>query len=53
MMYTYRILHELLFDIYLYETSLGNVIKRAFDEFYNFSVASLTPVYSQITTSIR
>ena len=30
-MYIYMILHELSFNIIFYETSCGNVIKRAYD----------------------
>jgi len=35
---TYRILHELSFDINVYETSLGNVIKAASDKLYTCNV---------------
>jgi len=37
----YKILHEFSFDINIYETCLGNVIKRASGKLYNVSGTSL------------
>ena len=49
----YRIIHELSFNINIYEKGQGNVIKCAFGEFYNMSGKSLLKVYIQMTTRVK
>ena len=49
----YRILRDFSFSINVYETSLGNVIKRASGQCYNVSETSFTSFYIKMTTAVR
>ena len=47
------ILHELSFNLNMYEMSLRNVIKRTSGVLYNVSGTSFVKVYIKMTTSAR
>jgi len=48
-----KILHELSFNIQIYDMSLDNVMDRAFSKFYlTFLKASFIDVYIEIKTSL-
>ena len=51
--YKHRILHELSFDINIYETSLGHVVKRASDKLFDTSWTSFINVYNRIKTTVQ
>ena len=50
--HTFRILHELWFNFNFYDTSLRNVIKRDFSEFYNISRTSFIKDYTKHITKL-
>ena len=51
--HTYWILHELLFDINVYESSSDNVVKRPSGKLHNVFGISLIKVYFKKTTNVR